>query len=247
MRIVRAAAAVAVVAVLVGVWAGAASAHVTVSPSTAEQGSYAVLTFRVPNERPSTATTKLQVKLPDDTPFTFAAVQPVPGWSATVEKAPLATPITSHGETVTEAPSIITWSGGRIAPGEFQEFSIQVGPLPEVGSLTFPTIQTYDDGEEVAWIQVAEAGQPEPERPAPELTLTDASGSSDAHDEAATPASTTTTASAADEAAAAPATGSTGSDGDSGQGLAVAALVVAIIAAVLAGVALVVRRPRAGT
>ena len=255
MKSVRGVVGVAVAALLVGVWCGVASAHVSVTPSTAEQGSYAVLTFRVPNERPTSATTKLQVKLPDDTPFTFAAVQPVPGWTTTVEKAQLASPITSHGETVTEAPSVITWSGGAIQPGEFQEFSIQVGPLPDVDSIAFPAIQTYDDGEEVAWIQVPQAGQPEPERPAPQLTLTASAGTDDHHDETAPdtpeadgPADGEGASDAPVAAGGSAATGeSDHSDSDGAQGIAIAALVVAVLAALLAGASIVIRRPGAGS
>jgi hypothetical protein len=43
--------------------AAAASAHVTVNPREATQGSYAKLAFRVPNERDNASTTQLEVKV----------------------------------------------------------------------------------------------------------------------------------------------------------------------------------------
>ncbi len=50
-----------------------------------------------------------------------------------------------------------------------------VGPLPsDVDVLVFPTIQTYSDGTEVKWIQQSFTGQPEPDHPAPQLTLASA-------------------------------------------------------------------------
>ena len=61
-------------------------------------------------------------------------------------------------------------------PGEFDLFTISAGPLPtNTGKLTFKAIQTYSDGTIVNWIQATVKGAPEPEHPAPVLTLTKAS------------------------------------------------------------------------
>ncbi len=238
----RMAAAVAVVAVVIGVSAGVAAAHVTVSPSTAAEGSFSVLTFRVPNEKSDASTVKLAVKLPTDTPFAFVSVKPVPGWTVETTTEALATPITSEGESITEAVSTVTWSGGTIEPGQFQEFSISVGPVPDVESMTFPAVQTYSDGEEVAWIQLAEAGQPEPDRPAPELTVTAAATDGDHHDAGST---ATTEAGAADDSSDETAASASGSDhDDSSNALGITALVVGGVALVVSVVALV-RRPKA--
>ncbi len=59
--------------------------------------------------------------------------------------------MTDSGDEVTEVVSTITWSGGTIKPGEFTEFPVSLGPLPEdVESLSFPSVQTYEGGEVVA-------------------------------------------------------------------------------------------------
>jgi uncharacterized protein YcnI len=133
-------------------FAGPASAHVTVQPGEAVQGSYTKLTFRVPNESDTAATVKLEVELPAS--IDGARTKPVPGWTATVD-----------GRT-------IRWEGGRVEPGQFQEFDISVGPLPEVDQLVFKAVQTYSDGSEARWIEETVEGEEEPERPAPVLTLT---------------------------------------------------------------------------
>jgi uncharacterized protein YcnI len=135
-------------------FAGPASAHVTVQPGEAVQGSYTKLTFRVPNESDTAATVKLEVELPAS--IEGARTKPVPGWTATVD-----------GRT-------IRWEGGRVEPGQFQEFDISVGPLPEVDQLVFKAVQTYSDGSEARWIEETVDGEEEPERPAPVLTLTPA-------------------------------------------------------------------------
>ena len=133
-----------------------ASAHVSVNPGTATGGGFTALTLRVPNESETASTTEVSITLPDE--LESARVMPIPGWEYEVD-----------GKT-------ITWSGGEIGPGEFMEFVISVGPLPEEeGVLLFPAVQTYDDGEVVRWIDEGD----EPERPVPSLTLTAASEDGD--------------------------------------------------------------------
>ena len=155
--------------------ATSAFAHVTVNPREATQGGYAKLAFRVPNERDSASTTKLEINLPADHPFASVSVRPQSGWTYTVEKTKLATPIKSHDTEITEATSKITWTGGEIKPSEFNEFEISVGPLPsDVDSLTFKALQTYSNGEVVRWIEETTPGGADVERPAPVLKLTKA-------------------------------------------------------------------------
>ncbi len=153
--------------------AGPASAHVTVQPSSAPKGGYGTISFKVPNEEENADTTKLQVFFPTDRPLASVAVQPVPGWTATVTKVRLAHPITTDDGQVTEAVASITWSGGRIAPGQFQQFPVSMGPLPTgAASLTFKALQTYGKDQVVRWIDVARPGAAAPAHPAPVLTLT---------------------------------------------------------------------------
>jgi uncharacterized protein YcnI len=155
--------------------ATSAFAHVTVNPREATQGGYVKLAFRVPNERDNAGTTKLEINFPADHPFASVSVRPQPGWTYTVEKTQLATPIDSHGNQISEAVSKITWTGGTIKPGEFNEFEVSAGRLPsDVDSLTFKALQTYSNGEVVRWIEEATPGGAEPERPAPVLKLTKA-------------------------------------------------------------------------
>lgn len=155
--------------------ATSALAHVTVNPREATGGGYAKLAFRVPNERDDASTTKLEVNFPADHPFASASVRPQAGWTYTVDKTKLATPIKVHDNEISEAVSKITWTGGAIKPGEFNEFEVSVGPLPsDADSITFKAIQTYGNGEIVRWIEEATPGGSEPERPAPVLKLTKA-------------------------------------------------------------------------
>jgi uncharacterized protein YcnI len=152
---------------------GVASAHVTVNPNAATQGGYAKISFRVPTERDNASTTQVEITLPADHPIASASTRAVPGWTANVEKSPLATPLKTDDGEITEAVSKITWTGGKIAPQSFEEFDVSFGPLPaDVDQLVFKALQTYDNGEVVRWIDTAAPGQPSPEHPAPVVKLT---------------------------------------------------------------------------
>ena len=157
---------------------GSASAHVGVSSTDAAPGGEGKVTFRVPDESDTASTVKLRIQLPTKTPLASVSVLPVPGWTFTATKEQLAKPVvTDDGDTLTDRVSVVEFDavrGGGIAPGEFQEFSLSVGPIPKVDSLTFSVVQSYSDGKQVAWIEPTIAGAPEPEHPAPVLTLTGA-------------------------------------------------------------------------
>ncbi len=197
----RCPAAVAAAGAIVVSLAGPAFAHVTVQPASAAKGSYSTVSFKVPNEQESGDTTKLQVFFPTDEPLASVETQPVPGWTATVAKVKLAKPITTDDGQVTEAVASITWSGGRIRPGEFEQFPVSLGPLPsDAAKLTFKALQTYGKDQVVRWIDVAQAGGAEPEHPAPTLTLTSAKG--DASDTTASATGRVSTPGASDAAAA---------------------------------------------
>jgi periplasmic copper chaperone A len=171
---------------LILVTAGPASAHVTVQPGEATKGGFAKIAFRVPNESDTAGTVKLEVTFPADTPIASVRTRPTPGWTAERRLEKLATPIESHGREITEAVRTVTWTaqpGVRIGPGEFTEFEVSLGRLPDADRLILPAVQTYDDGEVVRWDTPPPAeGAEEPEHPAPVLELVDEEAAGGAHD-----------------------------------------------------------------
>ncbi|WP_330464100.1 YcnI family protein [Micromonospora zamorensis] len=176
-RTATAAAALAFTAAATAVlgFAGPASAHVTVNPKEATQGGYARVAFRVPNESDTASTTKLEVVLPENAPVGSVSTMPVPGWTVAMEKRKVDPPIEVHGSQLTEAVSKITWTAtgdAAVKPGQFQEFPVSMGPLPQVDSMVFKVLQTYSDGNISRWIDPPAPGAEEPENPAPVLTLT---------------------------------------------------------------------------
>ena len=165
--------------ILLALTAAPAHAHVTANPESAEQGGYAKIAFRVPNEKDDASTVSIKVELPAQHPLSSVRVKPMPGWDAELEKVRIP-PTEVAGSEVTEAVRSITWTarpGQGIKPDQFQEFEANLGALPEnTGKLELPTTQTYDNGEVVAWDQPTPPSGEEPERPAPVLKLVPGAG-----------------------------------------------------------------------
>ncbi|MEV5317581.1 YcnI family protein [Streptomyces sp. NPDC052687] len=243
MKASRIAAAGALAASAVIALSVPAFAHVTVQPEgTAAKGGYAIVDFRVPNERDNASTTKLEVSFPSDHPLTSALPVPVDGWDVKVTKTELDKPIESHGEKITEAVSKITWTakGDGIEPGFLQKFPVSIGQLPEdADELVFKAIQTYSNKEVVRWIEVPQEGQEEPDSPAPVLPLADAA---DGHSHGASDASSgpgdeaEDSGEKADEASDdAEAAAQTTASEDSGDGTDTTARVLGVVGIVVGG------------
>lgn len=209
---------------------GPAWAHVTISPDSAPKGSDAVLAFNVPDESGSATTTQVAIFFPTDHPIADALVKPLAGWTAKVETMKVATPIKTDSGSVTEAVKSVTWTGGKIAPGQFEQFTVSVA-LPDAASLEFKALQTYSDGTVTRWIEDTPAGGPEPEHPAPVLTLTSGTDATTTPTTAAPAASGTKLASK--------------SDVDSAKSVSIVAIIVGGLGLVVAlGAFVLGRRPR---
>ncbi|MGH8933556.1 MAG: YcnI family protein, partial [Egibacteraceae bacterium] len=134
---------IALVGALLLTLASPAFAHVTVRADATQAGGFAKYTVRVPNESETGAsTTRLEIELPPG--FEEARVQPKPGW------------------TLENANGVLVISGGAIGPGQFDEFSFSARNPDQTGELSFPAIQTYDDGQVQNWIGPEEADEPAP-------------------------------------------------------------------------------------
>ncbi|MFB9313513.1 DUF1775 domain-containing protein [Nocardioides plantarum] len=218
--------------------AGAASAHVSVTPSDTAAGSYTLLTFSVPHGCDGSPTTKVAIQLPDGINEAAATRNPFYKLSTTTEK--LAEPLVAEdGDEVTERTSTVTYTAVTPLPdGERDSFelSLQLPEDAEGKTLAFPVIQTCEKGE-TAWTEVAKDGQSEDdlEHPAPAVAVT-AAGEGDGHGAAAATeddkgADTAQVSAATDTEAA------SDDDGD-GNGLAIAGLATGLAGIVVAAVAL---------
>ena len=144
-------AGVPVAAAVFGVLVAApAFADVSVSPTSAVQGSGDNITFHVTNTGTKPIGT-VQLKLPDDTPVAEVYPLSVNDWAPKIETKKLSSPLpTIHGGIpTTETTGSITWiamPGLALAPGKATDLTIAIGPLPTLSSMRFTLVTTYTDG-----------------------------------------------------------------------------------------------------
>lgn len=153
---------------------GVAFAHVKVTPTTAVAGSETTFTFQVPTERSDASTVKIVLALPAGRPIPVVSLEPVPGWSGRIVSHRLSKPIQTDDGPVSQAVDRVIWTSedkqAAIAPGQFQQFTIAAGPVPDTRRLVFKVLQYYSDGSVVRWIDPPSAAG-EPAHPAPIVTI----------------------------------------------------------------------------
>lgn len=172
-HLLRIAGALLVGAALVVHVSPVAAAHISATLDDAGPGDFGVITLRVPTESGTAATTKVEVRIPDDVKLRTVLAQPVSGWQLDIKKRPIDPPLyKKDGTPVTEVVSSVTWTaiGPGIMPGQFVEFALDAGPLPDAATLALPTMQTFSDGTTDAWTQPVTEGS-DTEFPAPTVTI----------------------------------------------------------------------------
>ncbi len=210
--------------------AGAASAHVTVTPSETAAGAYTVVTVSVPHGCDGSPTTKVAIGMPDG----IYSVTPTRNPFYDVEKVTekLDQPVQdAHGNELTERVSKVVYTAETPLPDgqrDTFELSLQIPEDAAGKTLTFPAIQTCEKGE-TAWSEVPASGQSEDdlEHPAPAFEVTAAATG----DHAAVMADTAAASDGDDES-------------DGGNGIAIAGLVAGLLGLALGAVALVRTRGR---
>lgn len=125
--------------------------------------------------------------------------------------------------------------GAALAPGTNAEYTVSIGQLPaDRTELTFKTLVRYTDGQEDAWIEDPTPGNPEPQHPAPVVTVAPAAAPAATTAPSSAPASSAPASSA--PASSAPATPTTSAqadaasdDGTPGWAIALGVLAVALV------------------
>ncbi len=160
--------------------AGIAAADVHVDPGIVTAGGYASVSFKVPSDSGSASTTSVQIQIPPATPFPSVSVGQMAGWTSELAESDLPTPVTQGSVTFTHAVTSVTFTAqdGGIGPREFASFDVLVGPVPDVGSISFTVVQTYSDGTIVRWDQPTAPGAGAPDYPAPTIQIAEADATS---------------------------------------------------------------------
>ncbi|PJE31786.1 hypothetical protein SAMN06297129_1812 [Pseudooceanicola antarcticus] len=158
--------------------AGSASAHATLDQRSATLGETTKISLRVPHGCEGEATHTVRLTIPEG----FYNVKPMPkaGWELSTTTGAYATPYMNHGTKMTEGVREVTWSGGHLEDGWYDEFTVRGSfANAETGStLYFPAVQECANG--VAdWTDTSGG---EVANPAPKLQLV--AGDAMAHDHA---------------------------------------------------------------
>jgi uncharacterized protein YcnI len=125
-----------------------ASAHVTLDPKEAVPG-FQRYSVNVPVEK-DIATTELRLVVPEN--VEIHGVLPVAGWTHAEKRADTdATASDDHGDAAHGRITEITWTGGKINPGEYVSFGVSTRYQGDPATLTWKAYQKYADGSVVAW------------------------------------------------------------------------------------------------
>lgn len=162
-----------------------AQAHVSVTPSTTAAGAYSVLTFSVAHGCEASPTTSLTFAMPESVVTVSPTVNP--NWTVEKKMQKLTTPVDDgHGGEYTERVAQVVYTARTPLPDGYRDTVELQLQLPEAEGEKFvvPVVQKCEQGE-TRWTQTYAEGQPEPESPAPFLTITAAEDSEHGHGAAA--------------------------------------------------------------
>jgi periplasmic copper chaperone A len=153
--------------------ASAADAHVTLENRQATPASYYKAVFAVPHGCAGSPTIRIRVQIPEG----VIAVKPMPkpGWTVETVKGKYPASYELHGATITEGVREVTWSGGRLADDNYDEFVLATfltGSLKPDTTLYFPVVQECEQGAS-RWIEIPQEGKPahDTKLPAPGVKL----------------------------------------------------------------------------
>ena len=140
--------------------AGLSQAHTVLEYQVATAGQSYKATFKVGHGCGNSPTRQIVV----DIPAGVQGAKPMPkaGWRLEVMREKLAQPYTSHGRTITEDVSRISWTAKTtedfLPNGQYEEF-VLVGSLPEqAGMMYWPVQQVCEQGR-MDWVEIPTPGQ----------------------------------------------------------------------------------------
>lgn len=155
-----------------------AHAHIGLEQTTAIAGAYQKLTFKVGHGCEGSATNAITVLLPEA--VTGAKPMPKAGWIISTVDAKLNAPVVSHGVTITSAVREVSWKGGPLPDGQYDEFSMQVKLPDAAGKYYFTVTQACDKGR-AEWSEVTAAPGAKMKFPAPVLDVKPAAAAAHQH------------------------------------------------------------------
>jgi len=137
-----------------------AQAHTVLEYQVASAGQSYKATFKVGHGCGASPTRQIVVDIPAG--VQWAKPMPKPGWRLEVTRAKLAQPYTSHGRTISEDVTRISWTAktaeDMLPNGHYDEF-VLLGTLPaQAGMMYWPVQQVCEQGR-LDWTEVPKPGQ----------------------------------------------------------------------------------------
>ena len=134
-------------------------AHVVLGEPTAMASTSYRATLRVGHGCEGSPVTALQVTIPDG--FSGAKPMPKAGWILITKRAKLAKPYTSHGKTISEDVTEISWTAASkdnwLPDAWYDEFVLHGGLPGNAGAMWFKVKQTCEKGS-IDWAEIPAAG-----------------------------------------------------------------------------------------
>jgi periplasmic copper chaperone A len=160
----------------------AAHAHVSLEQPKAPAGSTYTAVLRVTHGCEGTATHTVRVRLPAG--FRSAKPMPKAGWALDIRREPLAQPYESHGRSVKDDVTEVTWRAESraawLADAHYDEFTLR-GQLPsKAGALWFKVEQVCEKGRH-DWAEVPSQGVSTQGLSSPAVLLEVVPGAAPAH------------------------------------------------------------------
>lgn len=183
MRAVPVAIAAATSTFIAGLTSSLAIAHVTIEPKNVSRGPIKFV-LRVPHGCAGSSTTSLQIAIPEG--LIGVKPMPKPGWAVEVTKGAYARSYDYfHGTKMSEGTKTVTWSGGRLEDGHFDEFALigYVSDAFNAGDWVYiPATQHCEEGS-MSWNQIPAPGiaASSLKTPAPRLTIIAPTGNDPHH------------------------------------------------------------------
>lgn len=146
--------------VCLAAYAGLSQAHTVLEYQVATAGQSYKATFKVGHGCGASPTRQIVV----DIPAGVQGAKPMPkaGWRLEVTREKLAQPYTSHGRTITEDVSRISWTAKTpedfLPNGHYDEF-VLVGSLPEQAGMMYWPVQQVCEQSRMDWVEVPKSGQ----------------------------------------------------------------------------------------
>ena len=164
--------------------ASTAQAHVSLEWPAAFAGSSYKASFQIGHGCDASPTREVTIEIPAG----VRGVKPMPrpGWTLAIERAPLPKPEASHGKTVSDEVSRVTWTANTpqdmLQDAHYGEFVLRAALPAKEGALYWPVRQVCVQGR-LDWVQVPAPGARAQglDAPAPRLDLMPAAGGGHAH------------------------------------------------------------------